>query len=264
MPNSQAPADSSSPESLSFDHGRADAAWLRVAERAKALKHSSLRKPNSDYVQVALAGLKLFKRVRSPELAPAFAKLPSKHFDHRHLEWLGDLAWALWHLNQRVASAAAQTSAVRVDPAVVEETKLRRKRVLTLLSYHLGDDPQIASQLAALSSGRGYEALSSDANWLGELWLDHEQTLSKDPKRYVPGDGQRLVQLGELMMTQLLGRRGADEELRDWRRRVWTLFCESYEEVVAAGSFLFRKSAHAVLFRPLVAELRPRQTRKKE
>ena len=137
--------------------------------------------------------------VETKKLAPKLAEVGN--FDMRHLENLRPLAWATWHCVFQLDSAQTAEGKRQVDPQILERAAKRRKRMLSMLSYHLEDDPAVARELAAIKSGSGHLDVAGDLTRLTPLFERHHDLLSRDPTHYnpddlegAPADAQAIVQ----------------------------------------------------------------------
>jgi hypothetical protein len=257
------PAMPNNDDARSYDPSLGKNALAALRETLDALPEDDVVAPNSDSETGALAGLVLVDVARRPEVAKRFALLPAAVFDPETVERLAKAAWALWYTQVESRTASATQTAVRVDPAVVAESVELKGRLQKLLEYHLGDQPELALELADIRLGTGYSDLASDLQRYARLSDDHPEEVTGDRKLFRKGDARRARELAGLIIADLKGSMSDRASVTNLRNRAWTLLSRDYGEVVATGAFLFRhEPALARLFVPLRAAVAPHRSRR--
>ena len=147
----------------------------------------------------------------------------------------------------------------RASKSTVSEAKLGadlvangtglRGRMLRLVEYYLGDDPDTGPEVAAIRSETGYVDLASDLMRLARLYEEHKEIIRTDAKLYRETDAGEANEVSAKIMRALS--EGGKEDYKNWlnlRARAWTLLHESYDEVRAAGLFIYRNDPLRVKF----------------
>ena len=176
--------------------------------------------------------------VETEKLAPKFAEVGN--FGMRHLENLRPLAWATWHCVFQLDTAETAEGKRQVDPKILERATKRRKRMFSMLSYHLGDDPAVAGELAAIQSGSGHLDVAGDLTRLTPLFERHHDLLSRDPTHYNPDDLEGAPADAEAIL-QSLAESPDSAHWQDQLDRAFTALAEAYGEVRAAAQWIWRK-----------------------
>jgi hypothetical protein len=150
---------------------------------------------------------------------------------------------AAWHARRRQLLAGATKSQAKASEEVIASAQQVRKRMLKLMEHYFGDDEAFGPTVAAIRSGTGYQDLANDLQGLADLF-DRPRVkaaVERDPVYYQPGDAQTARQHAGAILTELgLNAAGEAQQWTDLAQRTWTLLSTSYDEVQAAGQFLFR------------------------
>src|SRR5690606_8178363 len=130
------------------------------------------------------------------------------------------------------------------------------------LDYYLDEDRAGQDELAAIRQGKGYMNLANGLIRLARLYELHADALARDGHRYRAADRDDASRVAHAIMRQL-GEGRIDDAARwsDYVRRAWTLLARIYEQVSAAGRFLFRDENADALFPSLVTVCRARGRR---
>ncbi len=129
----------------------------------------------------------------------------------------------------------------------------------TVCEYHLSDDREMKPLLDLLRPGTGHRDLARDLNGYAKIYEARHAVVSADTKHYRPGDAARAKELAMQIFEALSDAMSHDaREAYSAHVRSWTLAFRRYEEVRAAGLWLFRADpARDELFPSLFAVGRP-------
>jgi hypothetical protein len=194
----------------------------------------------TDPGKAATFGLEVGARVADPSWRSKFAKLPLDVFDAKALDLLVPAARAVIYTRARLATSAARASDALVPAPLVEEATALKAFLLKLLDYHVGAIE--ADELAAIRVGTGFEDMALDFDRLSELTSMHQSVLARDPY-YRSTLASEALQIAD-RIRKALGITASEKNRspQEDAARAWTLFVQTYEEVAAAGRFLWRKS----------------------
>lgn len=226
---------------------------------------TELRAANIDVDRAVLFAASVGRRVRRPEVRARFAGLPAQEFDIGHVDRLEPAALAVWHTCTELLSAAARSSGRRIPATMHAEAAAVKQRMHEVLTYHLEHLSEVLTQLEAMGAGPGsdYLRLAESLLELADLYRRYELELAGDVTRYRPSDRELAGRLAHAI-HYLLGE-PARPEVVAWTRhraRAWSLLVETYEEVRAAGRWLFRHENGEELFASLYTAGRgPRRRR---
>lgn len=217
-------------------------AFQQLEPRIRAC--DDLRRSNVDIQRVAVVAAAIGRMVCQPDMRVRFASLPASEFDITHVDSLEAMALATWHVSVERMTVTARTSDARVPQELVEEAKDLKQRMLKLATYYFEDDPAEGVEIASIREGNGHMDMAADLIRLGKLYERRQATLARDTNLYRPGDAHAASRMAhEILMY--LGRDTQDEadEWSEMVTRAWSLLVSSYEEVSAAGRWLFRHEA---------------------
>jgi hypothetical protein len=247
-----------------LDPKTTEAAFGKIQGQLRELPQRSVTPPNSDLQDAAIAALALVDITREPMRAARFAALPAEVFPPNTVNDLETAALAGWYVQTKVLSEGAGGGGPKVDSALYEDSGKHLKGLLKLIEYHVGDVAEVATELADIQSGIGYQDRASDltrAASLFEIWQDE---LRADQRRYDPNAGQLARGYANDILTALRTSVHASAEWADLRNRAWTHLSALYSEVEKTGAWVFRADPeHSALFVPLrrmVTRVRPRRT----
>ena len=236
------------------DPKAAEKAFDAAQPRLLALSPSGLLSQNVGYEKVAVAAAAVGRFVKQKDAHERFASLPKKHFDMAVVEDLEPLALAMWHVAVELKSANAGKSEAKLPPALVEQSYSLRNRMMALAVYHYGDDPKEKDEIDDIKLGTGYEDLASDLQRLSKLYRRHLAYVKADAKNYRAGDEILAGTLAQSILQEL--GEAKNREQRQWidlAARAWTLLAKTYEEVAAAGRWLWRNEGGDDMFPSLYA-----------
>jgi hypothetical protein len=243
-----------------------DAARLAFdALRALLDAQAERRAANIDLDRAVLFAASVGRMVRRPEVRARFAGLPAQHFDIGHVDRLEPAALAVWHTCTELLSARARSSGRRIPAALRAQAVALKQRMHEVLTYHLGHVSEVSTQLEAMGAGpgNGYLRLAESLLWLAGLYQRHAGELAGDVARYRPDQREQADRLAHAI-HHLLGEpaRPAVVAWTGHRARAWALLVATYEEVRAAGRWLFRRENGEALFPSLYTSGRgPRHRR---
>lgn len=220
------------------------------------------RADNIDVDRAVLCAASVGRMVRQPQMRAAFATLPTLAFDIAHVDRLESAALAMWYACTSLANARTQP-ARRVPAELHAQAVAVAKRMREVIDYNLGHVSEVARQLTITTPGRGYLRLAESLLLLADLYERHADTLAADHTRFQPADRTLAGSLAHAI-HQRLGEpiRPAVLEWTRHRARAWALLVATYEEVRAAGRWLFRHENGDTLFPSLYTSGRgPRHRR---
>lgn len=205
---------------------------------------SSLRPVRVDLQRAAAIVHSVSTRDAAPGRRARFERLAEGgFFDLTPLDRLRPLALSAWFVRHQQVEAVAMRSQASVSPEVATQAQEARTRMLRVLEYHFDDDPTVARRLAYIRSGTGYQDLANDLFALAEMYEAPElaMAIAVDGKRYRVDDASEARRLATELFAGL-GLVGPSDAARwnDLAQRIWTLLSTTYDEVRAAGLFLFR------------------------
>jgi hypothetical protein len=227
---------------------------------------TELRAANIDMDQAVLFAASVGRMVRRPEVRARFARLPAEELDMAHVDRLESAALAVWYTCTSLLNAEAQSSTRRIPAELHAQAAAVKQRMHEVLTYHLDPSSEEAAPLAAMGPGPGssYIRLAESLLWLADLYEHHADRLSADPVRYRAEDCELAGRLGHAI-HHLLGEptRPAVTTWTGHRARAWALLVATYEEVRAAGRWLYRHENGEELFASLYTAGRgPRRRRR--
>lgn len=231
-----------------YDEARGEAALAAVRPMADALAAGAVQRLTTGLLHAGLRAIGVARRVAGDAgLAARFASLPPAELDPAHLSHLEDLGWAAVHLYMLGLQEDAVASGASVPVATVTDALATRGRMLAVATYHLGDIPGAAAEIASIRSGTGHGDLALDLHRLGALFDDpiFGPILATDTKHYRATDAADARRLGNRILEAMAGARipGMPADLPE---RVFTLLRTSYDEVEAAAVWLLRREPAAL------------------
>jgi len=226
---------------------------------------TGLRAANIDVDRAVLFAASVGRMVRRPEVRARFATLPAQEFDLAHVDRLESVALAVWHTCTSLLTAEAQSTGRRIPATLHAQAAALKERMHEVMTYHLDPSSDEAVLLQAMGAGPGasYIRLAESLMWLADLYRRHADRLAGDTARYRAEDGELAGRLGHAI-HHLLGEpaRPAVVTWAGHRARAWALLVTTYEEVRAAGRWLFRHENGEELFASLYTAGRgPRRRR---
>jgi hypothetical protein len=181
------------------------------------------------------------RAVKLPEVRAEFAGLPAHRFAMRHVDALETAAQATWYTVIRLRDASVLGSSAKLSDGLVTEATTVKQRMLRVLEYHLDHLPEVALTLADIRPGSGHIDTSDDLMRLGGLYEAHALALAVDTRHYQASDAATAKRLAQAINKVLGDGRSSDVQYwTDYLARAWTFLVTTYEEVSAAGRWLFR------------------------
>lgn len=243
-----------------------EASYEFLLKELKAVPKERALSPNYGTEDCVDATLRLCERT-----APHLHRLA--HLDRgipgtaQAFENLPRLARALRFINGRLLKAQASEGMGRIPEAMVVEGDERRTRMVQVVTYHLGQDPEVAATLKYIRGGVGHRDRAADLEELASIYEDKANVFAHDRTHYRPEDGPRARELA-VEMLELLGkpRGGAIVEWTDLRASAHGLLAETYERV-RRMLLAIETTASVDEYPPLtsaVRSVRPRGSRRAE
>lgn len=203
------------------------------------------------------------RMVKQPEVRARFAGLPAGDFDQQHIERLETASLATWHVIVSRNSASVQSTGTRISEADIEAGTLLKQRMIKVIDYHLGHVDEVSTELGSIIEGTGYLDMSSDLLRLRTMYQRYLAEISTDTRHFRAEDSENAGRLAHLI-HQVLGD-GRDTDARYWSGylpRAWSLLVVTYDEVAAAGRWLYRHQNGEARFPSLYAIGRQRRSRR--
>jgi hypothetical protein len=196
-----------------------------------------------DAQRMAAIVLSLARRDLEPMRRAVFERFARDgYYDASNLERMPALAECVWHVRRRQQRLSFSASGATVPEGEVRVAYETRARMMTVLDYWLGDRHDIATDLAQLREGAGYQDLANDLGTLAELYGrdDVRPFLEHDTKHYRAADADDATRFAKVLMLSLgIGKEAEAKRLTKLAQRVSTLLVRSYEEHSRCGRFLF-------------------------
>jgi hypothetical protein len=223
---------------------------------------NELRRANTGLDRAIIFGASTGRMVQQPEVLARFASLPAGEFDIQHALRLEPAALATWYASLMLRSASV-TVGVKIPEHVMAKATAIKHLMLKVLEYNLGHDANLIAELADIREGTGYVDLASDLVRLATLYQAHAADLATDVRHYQADDAETAGRTAQAI-HQVLGD-GRDTSARYWSNylpRAWSLLVTTYEEVSAAGRWLFRHENGEARFPSLYTIGRQRRSRR--
>jgi hypothetical protein len=202
------------------------------------------------------------RMVKLPEVRVLFASLPVTHFDMQHVDRLESAAMATWYAELCLRTASTMVSSAKLPETVVTEATALKQRMFRVAEYNLDHIPEVVAELDAIRPGTGHIDLANDLMRLAVIFQAHADRLSQDSQRYQAGDAESARRYAH-SIYQVLGdgRQSNARYWGDYLSRAWTLLVTTYDEVSAAGRWLYRHDNGEARFPSLYAIGRQRRSR---
>jgi len=234
------------------DHARH--AYGEIAARLDALPRDALCPPPPDVLGVAHSVLRVAADVTRPAVRSRFARLPADEFSVVCVDQLGTTARGAAFAKSMHLGASSRGGESRLPLMLVQRAGVLKARMMKLATYHFEDDLQVGAEVESIRLGSGYLDLASDLSRLARLYTVHRAQIERDPKHYRAADEGDAAALAAEIVRALDGNPNADERAwADRLTRAWTLLKITYEEVQAAGLFIFRGEGALARFPPLAS-----------
>ena len=238
------------------DTSAASAVFGRLRERLAQVPEASLAPPKADVKLAALAALAVADRLAPPEVRARFARLPREELDPKNLDDLRDAAWAAWHAKGELDSAVASAGESPLPPELAEQAQALREKMLRVARYWLEDDAAVIGMLATMGRRKGNSELPGDLSKLSKLYRERQATLQADLKFYSAADADLADRLAS-QAAELSGTRKTEAQQRGAEQvaRAFALLSQIYDEVRAAGLYLFRREPNAAELFPALSSV---------
>lgn len=227
---------------------------------------AEIRVANTDMRKAIIFAASVGRMVTLPERLTAFASLPATFFNMVHVARLEQVADATFYAWLQTADARALHTGSRMPlPNLVEMTALRTV-MIKVLEYNVGDNEAVSKKLASIRPGHGHADTGSDLWRLGVLYEEHAAALAADTRLYKPEDAVKAKRYAQAI-NHVLGDGTESDALfwGDYLGRAWTLLVNTYDEVAAAGRWMFRHENGEAMFPSLYAVGRqPRRSRRSD
>jgi hypothetical protein len=210
---------------------------------------TELRRITADVQKVSITAAAIGRKSNAPDMRARFARLPASDFDIGHVDRLEQAALAAIYTALQYRRAAPGATRAKLPAALFDTATELKQRMLKVLDYHLGDRPEINSKLDDIRQGTGYLDLAEDLWRLAALYGEFAPELAADRRLYRAEDRDTASQLVQRIHVEL-GEDRSDEAARwaDAMQRAWTFLLDTYDEVSAAGRWLFRHEGGDAMF----------------
>ena len=180
-----------------------------------------------------LADLKTLRRLQA---------LPADEFDHAALMAYAGLHATAMEKSSAYASAENAEGDALVPLSTAQALPLIRTRLYNLVWYHLGDDPEVARELAIIRAGHGYKDTADDIAALLVLREKHLDVLKHDKKNFVQDDAvEGPKHCAVVHQARFKGQRPATRKAGSAWAVAFYALREAHDEIIAAGRYLDRK-----------------------
>ncbi len=191
-----------------------------------------------------------------------FLKLPKDEFDPKHLDDLPVFYLAFVHARGEVDAAQSAQVDVTLPETLAQRANDLRTRMIKVVVHHLEDDPELSAEVKILGRKKTHPDVVDDLQRLVKLYESRREVVERDPKYYRATDVADARAAAEEVQKILAEARGDAEKVwNDHMLRAWTLLYGAYEEVQAAGLYLYRKDAPDERFPTLQTTRRTRGPR---
>jgi hypothetical protein len=217
---------------------------------------------NTSIAKAIICAASVGRMVKQPEVRALFASLPATHFDMLHVDRLESAAMATWYAELCLRTASTMVSSAKLPEAVVAEATALKQRMFRVAEYNLDHIQEVVNELRSIRPGTGHIDLANDLMRLAVIFLAHADRLSLDTQRYQAGDTESARRHAH-SIYQVLGD-GRESNARYWGdylSRAWTLLVTTYDEVSAAGRWLYRHDNGEARFPSLYAIGRQRRSK---
>jgi hypothetical protein len=224
---------------------------------------NELRRSNTSIDKAIIHAASVGRMVKQPEVRARFAGLPAGEFDQQRVDLLETTSLAAWHVTVSRSSATVQTSGTRISESDIEAGMLLKQRMIKVIEYHVGHVGEVNTELGSIRDGTGYLDMANDLMRLGALYQRYIAEISGDTRHYRAEDREDAGRLAHAV-HQVLGD-GRDTDARYWNGylpRAWSLMVVTYDEVSAAGRWLYRHENGELRFPSLYAIGRQRRSRR--
>ena len=231
-----------------------------------ALPEAELGNLKVDVEAATYAALGVAGFVGAPEVKARFARLPEEEFDMACVTGLETACFATLYALAEARAAGALESNARIAPQIAAEAAEVEARMQALCEYQLQDDPEIGPLLDRLRPGNGHRDLANDLLGYARIYDLRAAVVKGDQKHYRATDAARARELAGLYIQAFSAAMTPRARAAyDSYARAWALLRRRYDEVRAAGLWLFRADpTRDERFPSLFAAARPNVGRPKK
>lgn len=239
-------------EDITTDPEAARRAYLTVLPRVEAMTASEYAALSVDVQDAAILAIGVARFVAQPEVRARFALLSPELFDITHLDDLPTLALAAYHGYVELQVVRAGGSQAKLSPDVETEATVKRKRMFELVEHVFREERRLAREIASIRSGTGHKDMALDLARLARIYEDNPEEVARDTVNYRATDAADARRLSQTILSELSRNVGADEQQQlATVTGIWTLLVRCYDEVMAAGHFIYRHENPESKFRSL-------------
>jgi hypothetical protein len=233
------------------------AAFESIAARLAGIAAEDAALPNVDVAAAVVALMPVARRAASEAMRPRFAMLPPSEFDIGAVDGLEPILRGARHAHSLHATATVtRPNVVRVPAEVASQATELKTRMLRVATYWFDDHPVHGAEVAAIRSGTGYLDLAQDLSRLARLFRNEAETVRSDRRHYRDGDAALAEALADRLFDALGLGAGGRSESAETLGRAWALLRSTYDEVAAAGRWLWRREGGDDLFPTIHAAIR--------
>jgi hypothetical protein len=224
-----------------------------------------IRAASTDMRRAIVHGWSVGRMVQNPEMRAEFESLPARRFDPLHIWRLEQAALASWYVSLLVRTASALSTGAKLPEELLTGGTELRQLMIKVILYMVGHVKGISTQVDDIRTGKGHIDLADDLMRLADLYDEHALALAADQTHYRPEDAVKARKIAQAILMVLGDGRASDTAYwADYQARAWSLLVNTYEEVAAAGRWLFRHENGDALFPSLYTVGRQRRTRRGE
>ncbi len=200
-----------------------------------------IRAASTDIRRAIIHAAAIGRLVRKPDTKAEFESLPARRFDIQHVERLEAAALATWYTALMLRRASLLSTGAKLPEELLAEGAELKQRMFKVLEYMLGHLPALSIALADIRSGKGHVDLAEDLMQLADLFEANAALLGEDRTHYRAEDAVNAKKIAHGILLVLGDGRASDARYwTDYQALAWTFLVTTYEEVSAAGQWLFR------------------------
>lgn len=239
-------------EDITIDPEAARRAYITVLPRVEVMKADEYAALSVDVQDVAILAIGVAQFVAQPTERARFALLPAELFDITHLDDLPTLALAAHHGYVELQAVRSGSSVAKLPGPLVTEAGGVRKRMSELCEYVFREHERLQRELASIRIGTGYKDMAMDLARLARIYEAHLEDVARETINYRATDAADARRLSQTILSELSRNQAADEKQQlATVTGIWTLLLRCYDEVQAAGYFIYRHENPDSKFRSL-------------
>jgi hypothetical protein len=202
---------------------------------------TEVRVASTDLRKSLIHAASVGRTVKTPDVMAAFQTMPADRFDMQHVELLETAAMATWHTVLMQRSASVLSTGAKVPEEILAQGAAVKEHMFKVVDYVLGHVDGIAEQLADIRGGKGHVDLADDLMREADLYDAHATALAEDRIHYKADDAVTARKLAHGIYRVLGDGRSSDARYwSEYQARAWTFLLATYDEVAAAGRWLYR------------------------